>query len=221
MKRFQTISPVYTKYTLLLCAVLVFSSTAAFANETVTLSTFHPKIGTHYKQLDTPLVNSDDQQIILFCWLGSPSCYQLESALNDWARDSGYQVSYKPLIKRPQWRMLAKARLVARLMAQETLVAEAIYKRIHEEQLAISSEEELFMLIESLGISASRFANLFYSPELNASLKEYELLSQKLALRGVPSLVVGNEFLLDASMLKTTRKFLYTLEFVLGLTESP
>ncbi|NNJ71603.1 MAG: hypothetical protein HKP09_00325 [Enterobacterales bacterium] len=220
LKRLLTICSVSTKRLLLCFAVLAFSSTASFANDAIN-DLWQPKLDSHYKRLASPLSESTDQALILYCWLGSPSCFQLESALNAWSQKSGILIEHRPLIMRPHWRLLAKARLVAKEMAQETLVVSAIYNKLHKEKLAISNEEELFMLIETLGISASRFANIFYSAEINASLKSIEDQSKQLMLNGVPSLIVNNRWHLDAGNLKTSREFLLTTDYLISMNDKP
>ena len=220
LKLLLTICSASTKRLLLCFAVLVFSSTASFANDATT-ELWQPKLDSHYKRLPSPLSEPTEQALIIYCWLGSPSCYQLESALNAWSQTSGVAIEYRPLIMRPHWRLLAKARLVAKEIAQESLVVSAIYNKLHEEKLAISNEEELFMLIETLGVSASRFANVFYSAEINASLKAIEAQSKELMLDGVPSLIINNRWLIDAGKLKTSREFLLTTDYLLRMNSKP
>lgn len=201
--------------------MLVFASTAAYASDTTNVSKFQPKRDINFKALSGRSANLEEAPLVLYCWQGSPSCYQLESALNQWVQDSGIIIKYKPLIMRPHWRLLAKARLVARTMGQEPAVVSAIYQQLHQEKQALDTEEALFEIIETLGMSASRFANLFYSPEINASLNAIERETKQLDFRGVPSLVINNNWYTDASMLKTPREFLYTIEFLLGVTTTP
>ena len=208
LKLLPTTLPACTKR-LLISTALVFASAVVSASDD-----WQPQLNTHYQRLPVA-TESVAQTITLYCWVGSPSCYQLETALRNWAAENDLTIAYQPVVMRPDWRLLAKARLVAREMMEEELVTTAIYERLHENNEAISSEEELFVLIESLGVSASRFANLFYSPEINASLKVYETQAKTLGLKGIPSVIVNNLWLMDASMLGSSREFLNTVEFLL------
>ena len=172
-----------------------------------------PVEGKDYVLLESP--STESSEIVIYCWLGSASCYQVEYALSIWAQDSNLSVRYKPLIKRPHWRLLAKARLVARQLGQEPEFVSAIYQALHREQKSIQDEQSLFAMVEAMGLPASRFSNLFYAPETNQALKVLQEEAEKWPISGVPTIIIKQRWLLDATMHNNSRSIIDTINFLI------
>jgi len=222
-KRYQIISLVCTSLRylrlhnqgLILLALISLLSFPLFAQQAWT-----PERNKHYRLLaDTQ--PSELQQIELFCWLGSPSCFQIESALSDWRDDQDITVINTPLIKRPEWRLLAKARLVAQQMEIENDLVESIYRTIHIESESIETEEQLFAHIEAFGLEPSRFANQFYSAATNKEIKRIQNRADTLPIVGVPTIIINNQWLIDASMIENSRQMLIIIEQLINDAATP
>ena len=77
-------------------------------------------------------LNPEQQIISYYFWPGSESCYQLDQALQSWQEQyPQIQIEKIPLVKRPEWRLLAKAWLVAKTMDDEQAFLNALYQKIH------------------------------------------------------------------------------------------
>ena len=177
-----------------------------------------PIAGKDYKLLDnTP---SESSQIKLYCWLGSESCYLFETALREWATSQDITIQYMSLIKRPNWRRLAKAHYVAQQMNIADELSALVNQTLHDEKQLLESDESVFELVESLGSSSSRFANLFYAAETNLAVNELQNQAAANHVRGVPTIVINDIWLVDASMHKTSRGILNTTASLLGV-EAP
>ena len=182
------------------------------------LSADEPKSSaTNYRVLDTTNATSNNQ-IILYCWLGSESCSVLETALSEWAANNAITLLNKPVIKRPHWRRLAKARLVAQLMGVENELNQVIQKHLFQDKLTFENDEALFKLLEDNQISASRFANIFYAAETNQAINQIQEEAKQHQVRGIPTVVVNNQWLIDTSMQSTSRAMIETIQQLLGMS---
>lgn len=188
-----------------------FSLSAADAN-TRSIDTTN----TSYLTLDNN-IPSEQNEVSLYCWLGSRSCYIFQVALSQWAETHAIPIKHKPLIKRPEWRRLAKAQLVAQLLDVEDEAINLIHQHLYQDNLSISSDDELFQLFERTEIATNRFANVYYAAETNQLIKDIQAEAEKNRVRGIPTIIINNRWLLDASMHRTSREFINTMNLLLGL----
>ena len=170
--------------------------------------------GYHTLANNTP---SEQNEISVYCWLGSRSCYIFEVALAEWLENQAIPVTHKPLIKRPEWRRLAKARLVAQLLDVEAEAVDLINQHLHQDNLPISNDDDLFQLFEGTSISSSRFANVYYAAETNQAINEIQQVAKDNMVRGIPTIIINNQWLIDASMHRTSRELINTMNQLLGL----
>ena len=195
--------------------VLILGISTAISAQPLFDSDVEPIAGKDFKLLDN--IASGSAQIDLYCWLGSSSCYTFETALREWASRHKITVRYIPLIKRPDWRRLAKAIYVAQQMAIESELSALINQTLHEDTTLIESDQALFELAESIGLSSSRFANLFYAAETNLAVNQIQIQAASNGVRGVPTIIVNNLWLIDASMHQTSRQMLNATAHLLGV----
>ena len=162
-------------------------------------------------QVINPNIVQIEPRLTLYCWPGSKSCFLLETALRQWATDNNFILEHQSLIKRHHWRRLAKARLVAQIMQIDDQFRPALYHHLHQANQVIDSDEQLFQLVETSGLDHIRFTNLFYAAETNQALNNIQQRADRLSISGVPSLLVGDKWLLDAKSHKTSRSFIDTI----------
>ena len=74
-------------------------------------------------------------------------------------------------------------------MAIATELSALINQTLHEDKKLIESDESLFELVESIGSSSSRFANLFYAAETNLAVNELQNQAASNSVRGVPTII--------------------------------
>ena len=160
---------------------------------------------------------SEQNEIEIYCWLGSRSCYIFEVAITQWLISHDIPVTHKPLIKRPEWRRLAKARLVAQLLDVENEAVNLIHQHLYQDNLPIRDDDDLFQLFEGTSISASRFANVYYAAETNQAINDIQRLAKDNMVRGIPTIIINNQWLIDASMYRTSRELINTMNQLLGL----
>jgi len=163
--------------------------------------------GQHYHAINpdalpaqsSPL-NPEQQIISFYFWSGSESCYQLDQALQSWQEQyPQIQIDKIPLVKRPGWRLLAKAWLVAKTMDDEQSFLDALYQKIHGEKEAIDNYLSLEQFIISRGLDPIDFKAQFNSLSTNQQLYALQLQADNLSIAGVPTVIINNHWYTDAS----------------------
>jgi len=115
--------------------VLFCQNIAAQEADNEKTNAWKPVEGQHYKSINPKI--SPKPGITFYFWPGSASCYQLEHALQNWQQQHPEIIVKRiPLVKRPQWRLLAKSWLVAAGMDSNTknrgeLFLNELYQTIH------------------------------------------------------------------------------------------
>jgi len=163
--------------------------------------------GQHYHAINpdvlpaqTSPLNPEQQIISYYFWPGSESCYQLDKALQSWQEQyPRIQIEKIPLVKRPAWRLLAKAWLVANTMDDEQEFLDALYQKIHGEKEAINNYLSLEKFIISRELDPINFKAQFNSLSTNQQLSSLQLQVDNLSITGVPTVIINNRWYTDAS----------------------
>ncbi len=138
--------------------------------------------------------------ITFYFWPGSESCYQLDQTIKSWHEEHPeIQIDRIPLVKRPQWRLLAKAWLVAKKIDDELTFLDALYQKIHGKRELIDNYLNLEQFIVSRGLDPLDFKTQFNALSTNQQLQSIQLQAEKLSIAGVPAIIINNRWYTDAS----------------------
>jgi len=172
---------------------------------------WEPVANQHYHAINIPVdANVTPEQtselklekhiIKFYFWPGSESCYQLDQALRAWhEQHPQIQIDRIPLVKRPQWRLLAKAWLVAKQMDDEMAFLDELYQQIHDKRQPIENYFNLEQFIISRNIDPLNFKTQFNALSTNQQLQSLQLQADKLSIAGVPTIIINNRWYTDAS----------------------
>ncbi len=167
--------------------------------------------GKHYQPLS--VTKPIQSGIKFYFWPQSVSCYQLELAINDWHENHPEIVIQRiPLVKRPHWRLLAKAWLVAKSMNIDALLLESLYQAIHFQQMSVKNVDELEVFLELMDIDTLDFMVRFQSHAINVELKTLQNDAKKLPIFGVPTIIINDRWISDAAMATTSEQMILILD---------
>ncbi|MFT5452453.1 MAG: thiol:disulfide interchange protein DsbA [Enterobacterales bacterium] len=196
---------------LLMILLLLFTMNTT-AQET---SIWQPIEGQHYVALETTTVQNTAATVQFYFWPGSASCYQFELALQKWQwNHPRTEVKRIPLVKRPSWRLLSKAVLVAEELNLADTFINQLYQALHLQYQTISNHLELEQFLQSQNIDAVNFMTLFSSPLINQKLMSIEFSNNLLPLKGVPTIIINGQWLTDATMAKTSAQLLSVIDLL-------
>lgn len=163
--------------------------------------------GQHYHAINSESFPAHSSQsnpaqntVTFYFWPGSESCYQLDQALQSWQEQHPQiQIIKIPLVKRPGWRLLAKAWLVAKTMDDEQAFLDALYQKIHGEKETIDNYFSLEQFIISRGIDPIDFKAQFNALSTNQQLSSLQLQADNLSIAGVPTVIINNRWYTDTT----------------------
>ncbi len=207
--------------TIFIIALVLFSQKNITANESNSqeLAPWQAVAGKHYRLLNSNL--PQNKGITFYFWSGSASCYQLEQALQDWQQQHpDITVERIPLVARPQWRLLAKAWLVAKEMGGNLTFLNKLYETIHGKAEAINEFSDLEQFILTQQIDLLNFKSLFNSLSINQQLQFLENQAKKFPITGVPTIIINNHWYIDASTEITSAQIIMIIDQLL-LEDTP
>ena len=199
---------------------LIFSSFELRAELTNSIPAIEPIAGVHFQLIKDPPITSqlsNTSFVKFYFWPGSESCYQLELALQQWQKQHpNIFIQRIPLVKRPQWRFLAKVWLTAQQHQQEEQkLLNGLYKKIHQQSQQINELNQLTEMFLSLNIDPLDFNTRFNSTSINKQLKTLQDQATLFPIRGVPTIIIDNQWITDASMANTSAQIIKILEQLL------
>ncbi len=168
---------------------------------------WNPVAGKHFHAINPDALPKQSSELDLhkssitfYFWPGSESCYQLDQTIQSWhEQHPEIQIDRIPLVKRPQWRLLAKAWLVAKKRDDALTFLDALYEKIHGEREPIDHYSSLEQFIVSRGLDPLDFKTQFNALSTNQQLQSLQLQAEKLSIAGVPTIIINNRWYTDAS----------------------
>ena len=196
---------------LIILVLLISQSMVTQAAANADSQPWTPVAGQHYLAINSEQPRQSG--IKYYFWPGSPSCYQLENALQNWQlKHPEVNIERIPLIKRPEWRLLAKAWLVATTLDKGEAFLNQLYKTIHIEAQHINDVSELGLLLTKLQIDEQDFIARFNSLVINQQLKSLQKQAELYSISGVPTIIINDRWYSDPSMASTSAQLIEIIE---------
>lgn len=174
--------------------------------------------GTHYRVLTTELQNTPEQNIELeyWFWFGCASCQLFEQHLvRLQSEDTVWQQI--PAQLRDNWYFHAKAYFVAVQQPQAEQLLEQMKLTLAENPTALTDINSLTAWFVEQGVELATVEQQLLSPLLNEQLEQLVEQQQALAIRGVPTLIIGNQYLVDAGMVSSIEQYMAVAEYLLSI----
>ena len=177
-----------------------------------------PQLGRDYQAITPSKTNSDAQNvnsnsIQLYFWAGSPSSYQLDLALQNWLiNKQAFNLQRIPLVKRPNWRLLAKTWLVVEQFPIANAFLNRLYEAIHVDRTDILTFNDLLPIINEYKLDELEFKTSFYSLAINHQLNTIQKSAQLFPIHTVPTIIINNKWSIDASTKLSADQFISIIE---------
>lgn len=148
---------------------------------------------------------SSSPEITLFFWYGCKACQQLSASLNALQQDHPQlAIRYVPAQLRANWYWGAKAFYSAQRLPHSNTLHQALYRADWQQ---LTTHKQLSDWFIQQGAPAEQVETVIYSPLLNQQL-DNDNAQYHYPLKGVPSLIVNNQYLIDASMVSGPQQML-------------
>ncbi len=162
-----------------------------------------PKNGVEYLTLGTPQ-NTDSHgkiEVIEFFAYYCPHCYAFEPALASWVKKQGSNIVFKRIHVPRDESTLPQQRLFFTLESMGLLdqYHNKIFQAMHVDHLRLSSDEQIFDLVEKLGIDRTKFIDAYRSFGLNAKLRRASVMMEAYKIDSWPTVAIDGRYLTSPS----------------------
>ncbi len=173
--------------------------------------------GRDYRVVSPAKLTRDPKKIEVleyFSW-GCSHCYEFYPVLSDWAKKTPKDVI---LVKSAvtvgidQWIPLARAFYAFDYSGDIARLDELVFKAIHEQHVALSSDEKIAAWAERQGIDGKKFLAATNSMGVTSKWQQAEADSRSIPIEGTPTLVVDGKYVLLATGAKSYAEWMPLLD---------
>ncbi|MBY5993315.1 thiol:disulfide interchange protein DsbA/DsbL [Ferrimonas balearica] len=204
------------KKMLAIAFALVLAPLSAFAAATDGASNF--KEGTHYTTFNQSPVNGQPTVTEFFSFY-CPHCYTFEknyvgaikAGLADGVEFEQYHVDF---IGREMGPEMSRALAVAQLLKVQDTIKPAMFSAIHDARRTFTGRNDVRQLFVDNGVSATDFDKAAESFMVNSTMKKWKKAQQDSGIRGVPSLMVNNKYIVDVGSVQSLEELTDLLNYL-------
>ncbi|WP_192867866.1 thiol:disulfide interchange protein DsbA/DsbL [Thaumasiovibrio subtropicus] len=174
--------------------------------------------GKHYavlSQLDkssSPVVTEFFSFYCPHCFRFEPLMKQVEESLPENAKFQKYHVSF---MGGNMGEPMSKAFATAIVLNVKDTIVPILFDRIHVKDKAPRNEEELRQIFIDEGVDAAKFDGAYNGFAVNSMTRRYNKAFQDSGLRGVPTIVVNNQYQVLTQELQSNQDFIDVVNYLL------
>jgi len=179
------------------------------------------KENSHYKRIAVAQPGEkskkDKIEVTEFFLYSCKHCYELEPKLKTWVEKHGDKVSFSrvPAVIAPSWVPLAKAYYVAENLNILDKTHDALFKAIHEDGKLYLNEYKLSEFFSAFGVKHEDFMREYNSKDVVDKVSDARIMSVKYAFRGVPAVVINDEFKTAPFYNRSQEQMLEVMDYLL------
>ncbi len=144
-------------------------------------------------------------------------CFELDSKLADWVEKNKDKVNFTrvPAVISASWVPLAKAYYVAEKLKVLDKTHDALFKSIHEDKEVYLNAYTLSKFYLKYGVSQDVFMREFNAQDVVDKVSDARVMTVQYAFRGVPAVVINNEFKTAPFYNKDQEHMIEVMDFLL------
>lgn len=182
--------------------------------------------GKDYTVLDTPMTlqKAGQKEVVEFFSYSCPHCYNLESHIIKWAKESKpenvgfYQI---PATGGKLWTFTAHVKYVADKLKLGHEFDAKYFAALHKDKnrrLMGSKDAVIEFMVKEGGVDKITAEKAWNSLQVKSGLKKSETLWQESGLTGVPAVIVNGQYIVT---LRDYETFFKIIDFLLATTDVP
>nr|WP_224745715.1 DsbA family protein [Neiella litorisoli] len=184
---------------------------------TPTVSAESYQAGTHYRQIGNGQVGQGATIAIdYWFWFGCASCQLFEQRLTQ-LQSADTEWRHIPAQLRPHWYFHAKAFYLAEQQPQADQLISQLRQQLIDDPQGLSDIDSLIAWFVERGVDVNVAEQQLMSPLLNQQIDANLTKQQHLQIRGVPTVVIGNQYLVDAGMVQSVEEFIGVTQYLLAV----
>ncbi len=176
--------------------------------------------GRDYVRLAQPQpvsVKRGEIEVLEFFWYRCPHCFNLEPALEAWARKQRKDVVLRrvPAVLNPNWMPLARAFYALEAIGERERLHHEVFDAIHVRGMDLNPPEAFFDWAVTKGVERKRLADAYHGFAVNTQVMRAQQLSNNYRLSGVPAVVVQGKYVTSAAMTGSEEALFATIDFLI------
>ncbi|GAD81124.1 thiol:disulfide interchange protein DsbA/DsbL [Vibrio ezurae] len=175
--------------------------------------------GQNYTVLDLPASSSPtvNEFFSFYC----PHCYQFEPIIKNLKAslpsNAKFQKSHVSFMGGNMGLSMSKAYATMVVLEVEDKMIPVMFNRIHKLNAAPRDEAELRQVFLDEGVDAKKFDAAFKGFAVDSMARRFDKQFKDSNLKGVPSIVVNNKYLVDMGSVKSTKDLSDLVNYLLTL----
>jgi protein dithiol oxidoreductase (disulfide-forming) len=167
--------------------------------------------GTHYYVIDgaAPIPPSGPIRVTELFSYGCIHCRNFDPIVTEWLahKPDGVEFDRIPVSFSPAWAMLAQSYFALQSVGALEANHERIFAAIHDNGKQFDSPEAMADFVDGHGVSRDAFLRAYNSPEVRQKLTQATARERASHANGVPSLMVGDYYMVDMRAVPRKRAF--------------
>lgn len=174
--------------------------------------------GVNYQDVNPPVPTrvQGGVEVTEMFWYGCETCYVIRPYMHNWLKTQPKSVHYRrmPAVLNARMDAQARAYFAAQELGVLNQVDAPLFSAIHEQHLALNTEDALSAFFREFGVSKDDFARAFNSPEVAGKMFRARNLGARYGLRGVPAIIVNGRYLTDPTLVKSPEELVMVVNFL-------
>lgn len=179
--------------------------------------------GVHYIKLAErqPTHTGDKVEVLELFWYRCPHCFSLEKPLEAWLPRIPDNAEYvaMPAILGESWEFHARVFYIFEALGITDRFHSMLFEAIHVERKRLNDIESIAQWIEdSGGPSRTMVEDTFGSFAVDSRTRNSLLMTQRYRITGVPSVVVGGQYLTTVTMAGNHENLFKVIEYLIEIS---
>ena len=174
--------------------------------------------GTHYVELTIPIRSRDPSKIEVteYFSYGCPHCYDFDPTIESWTRNLASDIDFNrtPAIWNKDYEVYARTYYTAEAMGVTEKIHTALFKAIHAERRTLNDPQAMAMFFSEFDIDPIKFAKVYQSFGVRASVQQAEARGRAYRSSGVPAFIVNGRYRVEGSKFITQLEMLKIVNFL-------
>ncbi len=162
--------------------------------------------------------SKDKIDVVEFFLYSCSHCFRLEPKIAKWVKENEDKVNFRrvPAVLTPNWVSLAKAYYVAEELGILEKTHDALFKSIVEDKKVYLNAMALAQFFKRYGVKQDEFVKRFNSKSVVDKVSDARILSAKYQFRGVPIVVVNDEYKTAPFYTKDQEQMIEVMDFLVA-----
>jgi thiol:disulfide interchange protein DsbA len=153
-------------------------------------------------------------EVLEFFWYGCGHCYELEPALNAWAKRLPKDVAFRraPAVPSPRWASLAQTFFTLDAMGELNRMHPKVFDAIHKQGVNLNDPTTQLAWMTKQGVDDKKFQAAWASFSVQTNMRRAIQVTEAYQADSVPVVYVDGKYMASLSLAGSEKKFFAILD---------